>query len=71
VWRWRVGRSPEPVETWGVNAVAALIGVVVALVGARDYVAMLYPLRALVLCGVIVVLVVRWEGKSRADARRG
>jgi hypothetical protein len=66
MWRWRVGRSPEPVETWGVNAVAALIGVVVALVGGRDYVAMLYPLRAFVLCGVIVGLVVRWERKSRA-----
>ena len=69
MWRWRVGRSPEPVETWATNAVAALIGVVVALVDGRDYVAMLYPLRALVLCGVIVVLVVRWEGKSRAAVR--
>jgi len=57
------------VETWATNAVAALIGVVVALVDGRDYVAMLYPLRALVLCGVIVVLVVRWEGKSRAAVR--
>ena len=69
MWRWRVGRSPEPVETWATNAVAALIGVVVALVDGRDYVAMLYPLRALVLCGVIVGLVVRWEGKSRAAVR--
>jgi len=57
------------VETWATNAVAALIGVVVALVDGRDYVAMLYPLRALVLCGVIVGLVVRWEGKSRAAVR--
>ena len=58
--------SPEPVETWGMNAVAALIGVVLDATGRHDYVAMLYPLRAFLLCVVIVVLVVRWERKSRA-----
>ena len=68
MWRWREGRSPEPVETWGINAVAALISVVVALVNGRDYVAMLYPLRAFLLCLMIVVLVLRWERKSRAAA---
>ncbi len=69
MWQWRPGRSPEPVETWGTNAVAALIGVVLDVTGSHDYVAMLYPLRAFLLCGVIVVLVLRWEGKSRAVAR--
>jgi hypothetical protein len=65
MWRWKPGRSPEPVETWGITAVAALIGVVIDVTGSHDYVAMLYPLRAFLLCLVIVVLVLRWEGKSR------
>lgn len=65
VWRWRPGRPPEPVETWSINAVAALIGVGVDLTGSRDYVAMLYPLRAFILCMTIVVLVARWKRKSR------
>ena len=66
MWRWRPGRSPEPVEAWGLNAVAALIGVVMDVTGRHDYVAMLYPLRACLLCLMIVVLVLRWERKSRA-----
>jgi hypothetical protein len=65
LWRWRPGRPPEPVEAWSVNAVAALIGVIVDITGSHDYVAMLYPLRALVLCMIIVALVVRWEQKNR------
>lgn len=66
MWRWRPGRSPEPVETWSINAVAALIGVMLDVTGSHDYVAMLYPLRAFLLCVMIVVLVARWERKSRA-----
>src|SRR5579875_2889635 len=50
MWQWKPGLSPEPVETWGVNAVAALIGVLTDVVGSHDYVAMLYPLRAFLLC---------------------
>ena len=65
MWQWRPGRSPEPVETWSINAVAALIGVAIDVTGSHDYVAMLYPLRAFLLCVTIVVLVVRWERKSR------
>ena len=65
MWQWKPGSSPEPVETWGITAVAALIGVVIDVTGSHDYVAMLYPLRAFLLCLVIVVLVLRWERKSR------
>jgi len=67
VWQWRSGRSPEPIETWSVNAVAALMGVVIDVTGRHDYVAMLYPLRALILCMIIVLLVVRWEQKSKTN----
>jgi uncharacterized membrane protein YkvI len=70
MWQWRPGRSPEPVETWGLNALAALIGVVIDATGSHDYVAMLYPLRAFLLCVMVVALVLRWEGKSRAVRRR-
>ena len=63
VWQLQPGRSPEPVETWGINAVAALIGVAIDVTGRHDYVAMLYPLRAFLLCTTIVVLVVRRERK--------
>ena len=66
MWQWKPGRSPEPIETWGINAVAALIGVLLDVTGSHDYVAMLYPLRAFLLCVMIVVLVLRWERKSRA-----
>jgi uncharacterized membrane protein YkvI len=66
MWQWKPGRSPEPVETWRLTAVAALIGVVLDVTGSHDYVAMLYPLRAFLLCVMIVGLVVRWERKSRA-----
>jgi hypothetical protein len=67
VWQWKLGRSPEPADTWSINAVAALIGVVIDLTGNRDYIAMLYPLRAFILCIIIVVLVRRWEQKSMAN----
>jgi hypothetical protein len=65
VWQWKPGRSPEPIETWSVTALAALIAVVVDATGTHDYLAMLYPLRAFVLCMIIVVLVGRWEQKSK------
>ncbi len=64
LWKVRRGRAPEPAETWSVNALAALIGVVVDGSGRRDFVAMLYPLRAFLLCLVVVGLVVRWRGKN-------
>ena len=66
LWQWKPGRSPEPIETWSINAVAALLGVLVDVTGSHDYVAMLYPLRAFLLCMVVVMLAVRWERKSRA-----
>jgi fucose permease len=47
--------------------VAALIGVVIDVTGSHDYMAMLYPLRAFILCMIIVVLVRRWEQKSKAN----
>jgi hypothetical protein len=67
VWKWKPSRSPEPIETWSINAVAALIGVVIDVTGSHDFVAMLYPLRAFILCMIIVVLVVRWEQKSKTN----
>ncbi len=57
VWQWKPGRSPEPVETWSINAIAALIGVVIDITGSHDYIAMLYPLRAFLLCMIIAALV--------------
>jgi hypothetical protein len=65
--QWKPGRSPEPVETWSINGVAALIGVVIDVTGTHDYVAMFYPLRAFILCMIIVVLVRRWEQKSKTN----
>lgn len=67
MWRWKPGRSPEPLETWSINAVVALLGVLIDVSGHHDYVAMLYPLRALLLCTVIVVLVRRWERKNKTN----
>lgn len=66
MWQWRPGPSPEPVEMWAVSAVEALLGVLVDVTGKHDYLAMLYPLRAFVLCMVVVVLLVRWGKKSKA-----
>lgn len=65
VWHWKPGGSPEPIETWSINAVAALIGVVIDVTGRHDYLAMLYPLRAFLLCMMIVGLVWRGQKKSR------
>jgi uncharacterized membrane protein YkvI len=67
LWRWKSGPSPEPMEKWGINVIIALIGVVVDITGRHDYLAMVYPLRALILCVVVVVLIIRWEQKSKAE----
>jgi hypothetical protein len=67
LWRWKLGPSPEPIEKWGINVIIALIGVVVDITGRHDYLAMVYPLRALILCVVVVVLIIRWQEKSRGE----
>jgi len=54
VWRWRPGRPPEPMDKWAVNILIALIGVLLDITGRRDYLALVYPLRGLVLCVVVV-----------------
>jgi hypothetical protein len=65
LWAWKPGRAPEPVETWSINAIAALIGVAIDLSGIRhDYIAMVYPLRAFLLCVTVVALVARWNYKN-------
>ena len=65
LWRWKPGPAPEPAETWSVNAVAALIGVVIDVTGIHhDDIAMLYPLRAFILCVIVVALVERWKYKN-------
>ncbi len=66
LWRWKLGPSPEPMEKWGTNVMIALIGVVVDITGRHDYVAMVYPLRALILCIIVVALIFRWKQKSKA-----
>lgn len=65
LWRYKLGPSPEPMEKWGINIVIALIGVVVDITGRHDYVAMVYPLRALILCIVVVTLIARWKQKNK------
>jgi hypothetical protein len=67
LWRWKLGPSPEPMEKWGINVIIALIGVAVDLTGRHDYLAMVYPLRALILCVVVVVLICRWKLKTKAE----
>lgn len=69
LWHAQPGPAPEPVETWTLNAVAAAIGIAVALSGRHDYMAMLYPLRAFLLCIVVVVLVERWKSRNRRIPR--
>jgi hypothetical protein len=75
LWRWHTGRAPEPVETWSMNAVAALMGVIVDVTGGRrDYLAMLYPLRAFLFCVIVVALIQRWKYRDRlihASSDRG
>jgi hypothetical protein len=67
LWCWKLGPSPEPMEKWGINVMIAVIGVVVDITGRRDYLAMVYSLRALILCIVVVVLIARWEYKSKVE----
>jgi uncharacterized membrane protein YkvI len=67
LWCWKPGPSPEPMEKWGINVIIALIGVVVDITGQHDYLAMVYPLRALILCIVVVLLITRWEQKTKAE----
>jgi len=67
LWRWKSGPSPEPMEKWGINVMIALIGVVVDITGQQDYLAMVYPLRALILCIVVVALIIRWKQKNIAS----
>jgi hypothetical protein len=65
LWRWRSGASPEPMEKWGINILIATIGLLVDITGQRDYLAMVYPLRALILCIIVATLIMRWERKSK------
>lgn len=69
LWRWKSGAPPEPMEKWGINILITLIGLVVDISGRRDYLAMVYPLRALILCIIVVVLIVRWEVKNKTATR--
>ena len=68
LWCWKPGPSPEPMEKWGINIVIALLGVAVDVTGRHDYLAMVYPARALILCVAVVVLIIRWGTKSKAEA---
>jgi hypothetical protein len=61
--KWKYHGSPEPAETWMMNAIAASLGALVAVI-TGDYVAMLYPLRGTVMCIVIVILIKRCERKN-------
>ncbi|SRR5216683_3139275 len=67
LWRWKPGASPEPMEKWAINVFIAFIGLVVDITGRHDYLAMVYPLRALILCVLVVVLINRWGQKSKAN----
>lgn len=60
LWRRKPGKSPEPLDKWSINVLITLIGLLVDLTGKRDYLAMIYPLRALILCLVVVSLILRW-----------
>lgn len=65
LWNWKPGNSPEPLEKWITNILITLVGLVVDLSGKRDYLAMIYPLRALILCTLVVALIFRWEHKNK------
>jgi uncharacterized membrane protein YkvI len=70
LWHWKSGTSPEPMEKWGINILIALIGLSVDMTGRHDYLAMVYPLRALILCIIVAALIIRWERKNRVTSRR-
>lgn len=67
VWKWRPGPPPEPIDKWSINVLIAALGILPTLTGHRDYLAMIYPLRALVLCVLVVALIARWMSKSRGE----
>lgn len=69
VWRWKPGPPPEPLDKWSVNVIIAVLGLVPPLLGHQDYLAMIYPLRALILCLCVVALIVRWERKSKDESQ--
>ena len=69
LWRREAGRPPEPLDKWSINVLITLIGLAVDLTGKRDYLAMIYPFRALILCLLVVGLIFRWEQKNRASVR--
>lgn len=66
LWCWKGGASPEPMDKWATNVLIALLGIAVDVTGRHDYLAMIYPLRALLLCLVVVMLIGRWQRKSKA-----
>ncbi len=42
---------------WSLNIVIALMGLLVDVTGRHDYLAMVYPLRALIPCVLVVLLI--------------
>ncbi len=66
LWRWKPGTPPEPLDKWLINVLITVIGLIVDLSGKRDYLAMIYPLRALILCIFVVALIFRWQQKNKA-----
>ena len=56
---WKSGKPPEPLDKWLINILITILGLLVNLSGKRDYLAVVYPLRALVLCTLVVVLIFR------------
>ncbi len=70
VWRWKPEQSPEPIDKWSINTIIALVGVIVDITDRRDYLALVYPLRALILCVIVVVLIIRWNRKNKASVCR-
>jgi len=57
--------TTQPQDKWIINVLITLIGLVVDLSGKRDYLAMIYPLRALILCTLVVALIFRWQQKNK------
>jgi len=70
LWNWKSGSPPEPMDKWIINILITVFGLVVDLSGKRDYLAMIYPLRALFLCTAVVALILRWEQKNKAALAR-
>ena len=65
LWKWRRGPPPEPMEKWAINVLITIIGIVVDLTGRHDYLAMIYPLRGLILCLFVVSLIIRWKNNNK------